>query len=872
MGLERPARNSSWAKPAAVAVEGHRCPVVPLSIKRVTQENRAFGLTSFLRIGKHLCERIRAVAVNPESGSEGAGIYELKQRAKAQYERFKLSGNLAALDDAIDTLRSVLTRDGLDDDNRGAVLTSLGVMRTDRSQVVRSSTEFEEGLMAYREAVELARPDSASLPGRLSNLATGLWEYFEITRGSEVLREAFEAIEEAIALTPSGSPQLPGRVLNYSAILYAWLEPDPIPAAIDQAIDVIRDALKLPARRETRAQLDGNLAAFLMLRFDETEDERDVTEAIGLYQRSIEAALPAIFLARFESNLGNALRTVRQFSVDRELDCELLDKAIAHHERALKLTPPEGGSRVDYLSNLGTSVAELAQLTGRRDLFERAIGIWEEAWNWIERFLGRSPVAHRFGQHGNLAQLMPRLVTWLLGAPGGNTRDQTLRRRALEFAESAKSMLLAEMLGWSYIAPPLGLDAAIVAREQALVDVLRNLDRQELIDREIWPPSPEAVAHAAGSASEREEALVELEPIWAQIAASGIEGAAFATLRTGARMSFDELKEFGRRRGDDTALVSMLIAPQDTVLMLLRPGPDDPMVIRSPIGESEWATTARRLDREIRTGRGDDRGERWLAPLLELFRDLGQHLDGCRRVVISPHREGQLIPWTVIAQRAEWLTADGTPMPVSSVPSLSLLPRLPEPGGDRRDPVLVVGDPLENLEHARAEAEAVAHVLGCGKPLMGPAATIKDVLAGLRGSRVAHIAAHATFSQEAPLDSRILLADGVLSVRDILGARLDIDLLVLSACETGLSSRIAGDELMGLGHAFIGAGVRSIIVSSWEVSDPATQPFMEVFYRSMGDGTDTATALGHAASHIRSDPRWGHPYFWGAFTLLGAWW
>ncbi len=139
---------------------------------------------------------------------------------------------------------------------------------------------------------------------------------------------------------------------------------------------------------------------------------------------------------------------------------------------------------------------------------------------------------------------------------------------------------------------------------------------------------------------------------------------------------------------------------------------------------------------------------------------------------------------------------------------------------------------------------------------------------------LAHFATHAYFAPGSPLDSGIVLADGVLTAREILehGLRAP-EFLALSACQTGMSVALGGDEMAGLSQALLYAGARSLLVSLWAVNDPATAYLMTTFYEQWQEaGQDKATALREAMVATRSArPAWAHTYYWGAFTLVGDW-
>jgi CHAT domain-containing protein len=794
---------------------------------------------------------------------DGPSPNELKAQAKAAYERFRSDpSDLCSLDLAIALLRRALTLPGLPSDEIGPLRSSLGVMLTDRYQVCHSPADLEEGLDSYRQAIEATSEDAASMPTHLLNLASGLYEYFVATRGSEVRREAFEVLDRSRKLIPEDSPKLATLAINFSALVFAFADDAPDLTLIGQAIDVLREALETPTAALRVFQMRQNLAALLALRYDLAEDDADLDEAIRLDRMLLGDHAAPLELPRVHANLGNAL--LRAYRRDNDLNA--LREAIDHHRHAVATTPTERAATLDYLLNLGESLAALAEATGTRKDLEETVEILERAWTWIDRYLGRAPVAHRIGVQDTLTLLSTRLAAILIRH---SVDGQPSYDRAIEIAEGAKSRLLAQRIGWTTIAAPPDLDPQSAQREAALVGELQEMESLELVEQEIWPPAPGTWGAAAARARQRERNLAELSTLWERITQASPAGAAFAALRRGATASVPELAQFCRESPEKTMLLSVMSTPTETIFMLIGADSDEPAVVSTPIGAERWQDIARRLHRELATGRGEDRGERWLESLITPFRALSEHLDDTRRVVIAPHKQSHTVPWGVLADRAGWSLSDGGPLPVASIPSLSLLPRLrstPSAG----TPALVVGDPNGDLTYAAAEALQVAKILGDNRPLIGPDAQVAVVGRRLRSSRVAHIAAHASFSDVSPLDSRIALFDGDLRAREILASRLDLDLLVLSACESGVSEPLAGDELMGLAHAFLAAGVRSLVVSLWPVDDRSTRALMEAFYEGLASGHDRASALATAAATIKGQPEWTHPYYWGAFQLLGA--
>ncbi len=143
-------------------------------------------------------------------------------------------------------------------------------------------------------------------------------------------------------------------------------------------------------------------------------------------------------------------------------------------------------------------------------------------------------------------------------------------------------------------------------------------------------------------------------------------------------------------------------------------------------------------------------------------------------------------------------------------------------------------------------------------------------------ARVLHFAVHAIVDDREPAYSSLLLGsaagageDGLLQVHEIFNLRLDAELVVLSACDTGLGKRLRGEGILGLSRAFFYAGATAMVVSLWPVADAASGELMQSFYRYLTGGMDRAEALRAAKRELRAEGRYGHPFYWAPFILVG---
>lgn len=114
--------------------------------------------------------------------------------------------------------------------------------------------------------------------------------------------------------------------------------------------------------------------------------------------------------------------------------------------------------------------------------------------------------------------------------------------------------------------------------------------------------------------------------------------------------------------------------------------------------------------------------------------------------------------------------------------------------------------------------------------------------------------------------------DGFLRTHDIYNLKLPAELVVLSACETGLGKNVQGEGFEGLMRAFMYAGARRVVVSLWNVNDKATAELMQRLYTGILRSNKTpAAALRAAQIEMLRTAQWQSPYYWAAFVMQGEW-
>ena len=263
------------------------------------------------------------------------------------------------------------------------------------------------------------------------------------------------------------------------------------------------------------------------------------------------------------------------------------------------------------------------------------------------------------------------------------------------------------------------------------------------------------------------------------------------------------------------------------------------------------------------------------------------HLINGNELVIVPDGASFLIPYAALVdQNGRYLSETLRIRLAPSVTSLVLLAECPEDSHGTSG-VLLVGDPwvetvrlgkkkkrFAQLPWAEKEVKMLEKMLNV-QPLTGKNATKERVLRRLESVSLVHIAAHGRSetgeillspnhgSPEKPKEQ-----DFLLTMEDVLKAKLRAKLVVLSCCHTG-KGKICAEGVVGIARAFLGAGARSVIASLWAIEDKATMEFMRNFYEHLIAGHSASRSLNQAMKLMRESGEFNEVRQWAPFVLIG---
>ncbi len=247
----------------------------------------------------------------------------------------------------------------------------------------------------------------------------------------------------------------------------------------------------------------------------------------------------------------------------------------------------------------------------------------------------------------------------------------------------------------------------------------------------------------------------------------------------------------------------------------------------------------------------------------KVFRPL-ENLVKQRNLVFVPFGKLHYLPFHALHNGAKYLIEDRE---VSFSPSATVLQNCLEKESHPIKNALLIGVADEKIPFAIKEIESLSKIFPNSLSLKNKKASFSNFKKNAENFDVLHFACHGQFRGDNPMFSSLRLADSLLTARDISELQLNAELVVLSACETGVNKILAGEELLGLTRGFLSAGVSSLILTLWTVDDKTARDLMIDFYTQLKLGKKPTTALKIAQDKLIKQN--SHPYYWSPFFLVG---
>ncbi|HUF11167.1 MAG TPA: CHAT domain-containing tetratricopeptide repeat protein, partial [Rhodothermales bacterium] len=763
---------------------------------------------------------------------------------------------------------------------------------------------FDGALSAYRGALETG--ERHSIPPEWSTFNQMGFLESTIGRPGEALQLYRNALERADEVAYDRGKAI---VLNNLGTLQRTL------GQFDEALAQFESILDLPVMESDpllRAVTHNNIGLTLVIRPKATETDR--IDALEHYRRALNA----------QKEASNKLTAPDNTRITRGRAGGTLDRSIGRQFAAAIGVSSDNPmtARMITLHNIGDVFRRMGKSDSARVNLELALTIFDEIGGDARSKSATLTILGHVELSSNrpdLSEIRYREALSLLMETEDAGAIATAHQNLAEFFYSVRGDVRRTLAHY---------DSAATARALVRNSLREDLDRLSFSEQDVglyagWAlawlslqseTGRDEAAFAALAASEkgRARALLDLMHLNAEDDPSSILSAVPSGSMSAQGRALTEAA-----MAPSTTALSYLVTPDTLIVWLIADGGIH--TSRVPVRQDSLAVGVSRLRASMgvdQAGRGaemlEERGVVSVgagdAASFEDLRDdlssilipneMRELLPESGDLLIVPHSVLNLIPFAALTLDERGILL-GERFAILYAPSLTTLALASSRPTDFRAGIvdhrdaLIVGNPtmpevalssgvevqLGPLPGAEREAKWVAEHIGT-EWLSGSEATESTVRRRLSGAKLAHLATHgfAFSSQARARDSFVALAsdtgnDGLLTVGEVLDSlELSAELIVLSACQTGLGDLKQAEGTVGLQRALLAKGARTALVSLWSVSDEATELLMKRFYEHWlaSEPTGAAEALKAAQGDVRLTPGFEHPKFWAAFQLVGG--
>jgi CHAT domain-containing protein/Tfp pilus assembly protein PilF len=459
-------------------------------------------------------------------------------------------------------------------------------------------------------------------------------------------------------------------------------------------------------------------------------------------------------------------------------------------------------------------------------------------------------------------------------------RDRGRVGAAFDASERLRAREMVELLARGRITTPTDTAVDIIAREQ---DLRRRIG--ELTDDlERSDARGEALrgSDVALNASTTRESLLRAQEAYGDLLLEARERAPRHIALVAPEVA--TWQSVARRLRSDAAFIEYLVGDSATLAFVVTSDTVAALDLGMRRQEVAQLVDFTRATIARRSAGGTD--SLWRAPLRRLHAVLMAPIErsglltGKTQQVLVPQGELQYLPFAALLDSAGRFLVQRYALAMT--PSASVWIALGDrPAGPPGAGLVAFAPQPATLPGSSQEVATIRRLAGAdAQVLSGGAATESAFRRLAPTSRVLHLATYGVLNKQNPLFSFVQLApdgvqDGRLEVHEVFGLTLAADLVVLSACQTGLGSGAladvpAGDDWVGLTRAFLHAGARHVVATLWPVDDWATAALMERFYGAGDVAAEPSRALAEAQRALLAAPATAHPFYWAGFVTLGG--
>jgi CHAT domain-containing protein/Tfp pilus assembly protein PilF len=804
-------------------------------------------------------------------------------------------------------------------DSRTVLLAAARVGIVDKQQ-----GRYREGLRSYEEGLAISREigdrqSEGRMLGLIADMQAELADY----------REAIAAFSDSVIIArEAGDRGSEAQQLSSVGSVYTAL------GDYDKALDHIGRALRLAREVNDRGleqefltnqgvvyEKQGALRKALEAYADSARVAR------GQGDREAEATRLG-YAGNVHARLGNSSEALRQYErglavateigtvpVEAEISNDLgalllklgdVGRSVELHERALSIGEATRNLPVIWRaeSGLGAAFERRGETAAALDHYRRAI-------EGIEAVRGKIDIAEekasffqdKVEPYRKVVDLLIRLEE---AEPGKGRAIE-----ALQYSERARARAFLDLMTEARMNVEAGIAPELLARQRELAQRMSDVQSQ-LIEAHSGRADAVTLADLERELERADDDYVTLRREFRR------RYPRYAEIQYPEPSRLSEIQEM---LGETSLLLEYLVGEGGSFLFAIRKR--DYKVARLPAASRLREDVARLREAVSRPERAA------LATYVSVARRLYDELvlpakdlaEGAGEILVVPDDILHYLPFELLLKTTAGaaLRPDPSRMPylvrdhrVSYLPAAGLLPAISsaESGASPPLDLLALGDPaydrsgappegsgelaargafegnepwkLRRLAYSRDEVTRIAELYPRGRAdlLLGDEATEANLTSDGRLSkyRIIHLAAHGLLNENRPQFSGLVVSrprgpsseDGILQAYEIFNLELDAELVVLSACETGLGKEIHGEGIVGLTRAFLYAGASAVVVSLWKVADASTAELMVRFHEHLsGTERSRSEALRRAQLDLIEKAAFAHPYYWAPFVLVG---
>ncbi|MFN6468893.1 MAG: CHAT domain-containing protein [Nostoc sp. SerVER01] len=714
-----------------------------------------------------------------------------------------------------------------------------GLKHYQLSQFVPAIQSWQQALIVYREL-----KDRRGEGQTLGNLGLAYRATGEYSKAINYQQQALTIFQELKDRQSEG--QLLGNLGNaYLAI-----------GEYDKAIQSQQQSLTIARESKDRAG-EGFVLGSLGIVFAE----------LGNYPQAVESYVQSLAIARETKNREGEASTLNNLGAAYQAQNNN-SKAVESYQQSLAIAQQIKNRSIEQtaLSSLGVAYESLRNYPQAIEHQQQSLKIAQEIGDRRTEALGLNNLGHTLFLSGNLveAENKLRLAVKVLDSLRKELDDGG---KISIFDTQITTYNLLQQILVAQNKPEASLEASEQGRARAFVELMET----KLKSKSASQIAPLTIAQIKQIAKQQKATLVEYSIVpddflhQGKLKAPELELLIWVVKPTGEvalqRVNLKSLRE------QKTSLKKIVINTRDAI---------DP-------------ATSSSINPEVVS-----KGLKQLHQLL--IQPIADHLpqDPNARVIFIPQDFLLLVPFAALQDTTgKYLIEQHTIVSAPAIQVLDLTNQQRQRSQGVAKDILVVGNPtmpkikvgnppheLSQLPGAEQEANTIASLLQT-KAITGDRATKLDILKQMPQARIVHLATHGLLDEVKQLGVPGAFAEGVsgaialapsgndngfLTPGEILNLKLNAELVVLSACQTGRGV-ITGDGVIGLSRSLLSAGAASAIVSLWEVPDDTTTTLMLEFYRNFQGETDKAQALRQAM--LKTMQQSPDPTDWAGFTLIG---